>query len=64
MVSRIMLSLKKAADPRKGDWSLAQPTMNDKDLQSAIFFRTQGLPNGEQDDVLLETILEAQTETR
>ena len=51
MVSRIMLSLRKAVDPQ-GDWSLAEPTEDDKNFHS---IRWRSL-DWRQDDVPLETI--------
>ena len=39
MVSRMMLSLRKAADPGQGDWSLADPI--DPSLKSMVFVRPQ-----------------------
>lgn len=37
MVSRIMLSLRKLADPRRGNWSLADPAGNIPSLKSMQF---------------------------
>lgn len=39
MVSRMMLSLRKATDPGRGDWSLADPV--DPSLKSMVFVRPQ-----------------------
>jgi len=59
MVSRIMLSLKKAADSHQTGWSLAEPTANATDLRSMKFFRPAKGANGKRDDdIPLDTILE------
>jgi hypothetical protein len=42
MISRIMLSLRKAADPRQREWSVAEPTAYDRDIQSMRFLRPGG----------------------
>jgi len=60
MVSRIMLSLKKAADLQQNPWSLADPTANGADLQSMKFFHPMSDTNGERDDYTsLDTIVES-----
>lgn len=37
MISRTMLSLRKAADPRRGDWNIVEPAKNGPDLQTMRF---------------------------
>jgi hypothetical protein len=60
MVSRIMLSLKKAADSQQKGWSLAEPTVNDTNYRSMKFFRpANGANEKKDDDIPLDTVLEA-----
>jgi len=60
MISRIMLSLRKAADLQQNAWSLAEPTADDTDFQNIRFFRPERRTDGasQSDDVLLDTFLE------
>lgn len=55
MVSRMMLSLRKAADPELNDWSLGQPPTTSSNLQSISFFRPRRGTTRGGDDVLLDT---------
>ena len=54
MISRLMLSLKKAADSQQG-WSLGEPTLNGSKLQSIRFFNSRKGTNGREDDITLDT---------
>jgi len=49
MVSRIMLSLRKLADPQRVDWSLVDPVGNGPSLKSMRFVNHQRSTNGGQD---------------
>ena len=60
MISRIMLSLKKAADSQQKPWTLTQPSMAGSNFQSAKFANTQQDPNERQDDIPLDTYAESQ----
>ena len=55
MVSRIMLSLREAADSPQGFWSLVAPSTTITDLQSIQFFRPSKGMHGKRDDVPLDT---------
>lgn len=60
MISRIMLSLKKAADSQQKGWALSEPTVNATDFQSLMFLRPANGANGiRNDDVPLDTIHES-----
>ena len=54
MVSRIMLSLRKAADHQERNWSIAEPTAADRNLQSMKFFRPPNGTGETQDDIPVE----------
>lgn len=60
MVSRIMISLRKGADPR-GDWSLADPATNGPGLKSMKFVTHQGRTGEGQDDTQLDMHLETRS---
>ena len=49
MITRLILSLKKSSDPRKGNWSLGDSISEDRTARSAISSRHR-----RQDDILLE----------
>lgn len=49
MVSRIMLSLRKLADPRRRNWSLADPAGNGPALKSLKFVHPQSSTNEGED---------------
>ena len=55
MISRIMLSLKKAADSRQKGWSLGEPTADTTNFQGMTFFRPARDMNTKRDDVPLDT---------
>jgi hypothetical protein len=58
MISRIMLSLRKAADKMKDGWSLGEPTITTTDLQSLNFFR-QGKGFDTKDDIPVDMYFES-----
>ena len=59
MISRIILSLRKAADSHQKGWSLAGSTANGTHLRSMKFFRpAKGANGNKDDDVPLETLPE------
>ena len=59
MISRIMLSLKKAAGSHQEGWSLGGTTADATNFQSIKFFRPADGANGEtDDDIPLDTVLE------
>jgi len=61
MISRIMLSLRKAADSRQGDWSLlTTPTGSDLP-RGVMIFRTRKGTNEREGDIPLDTFPESQT---
>lgn len=51
MISRTMLSLKKAADSHQEGWSLVDPTANGTGFPSIKFLRPVKGANGKEDDV-------------
>lgn len=55
MVSRIMLSLRKLADPRRGNWSLADPAGNGPSMKSMKFVRHPRTANEGREDTRLDT---------
>ena len=57
MVSRIMISLRKAADPQRGDWSLVDPAANGVSLRSMRFARPQTSTTEGRDNASLGTSL-------
>ena len=59
MISRLMLSLKKAADSQQGGWSLAAPTTVGENFQSAKFYNSQKDTDRREDDIPLDTYSEA-----
>ena len=65
MVGRIMLSLRKAADRPLGNWSLAEFSANDRNVQSSIRFRCsrRSLPR-RRDSILFDTISEPSASTQ
>ena len=59
MISRIILSLRKAADSRQKGWSLAQPNTNSANPRSMKFFRPAKSAIWKKDDnIPLDTLLE------
>lgn len=54
MVSRIMLSLRKLADPRRGNWSLADPAGNGPSMKSMKFVHHPKTTNERRDDTRLD----------
>jgi hypothetical protein len=65
MISRIMLSLRKAADSRQEGWTLGGPATNGSDLPSMIFFRPErALIRTDTDGIVLDTYPDSQTATR
>ena len=56
MISRIMLSLRKAADSQQKVWSLGEPI----DVRSKKFFRPQTGPNGMEAEIPLSTYPKSQ----
>ena len=54
MVSRIVLSLRKAADLQQRNWSIAEPTAADMNLQSMKFFRPRNGTGERQGDIPVE----------
>ena len=64
MASRIMLSLRKAADVQHVGWTLPGPSTAGTNFRSMKFVRPlKGLEGG-RDDIVLETISESQISTR
>ena len=59
MISRIMLSLKEAADFEQEDWSLGGLSTNGNDLQSIKFFRPRVGASSGEDGIPLDTYLES-----
>lgn len=59
MISRMMLSLRKAADPERNDWSLGEPSSNLSQLQSIKFFSPRWGTTGRGDDITLDTYTES-----
>ena len=65
MISRIMLSLRKAADSQPaGDWSLGVQTTTEVDFRGMEFFRPWGGSNGREDCIPLDTYLGSKIEVR
>ena len=60
MVSRIMLSLKKAADSQERAWSLTEPTAAGPSLRSMKFFKPPRGTDEMQDDIPLDTFTGSQ----
>lgn len=61
MISRIMFSLKKAADSQRKGWSLVQPTVAETTVEFPRFWRST---TGVRDDAALDTHIESQIATR
>ena len=55
MISRLMLSLKKAADPQRGEWSFGDRPANSTNLPTIQFARPRNGPNVTEGDVPLDT---------
>jgi hypothetical protein len=65
MISRIMLSLKKAADSQQKAWTLTEPTMTGPSFQNLKFFKPRRAANERQRETIpLHTFAESQTVTR
>ena len=65
MIGRIMLSLRKAADRPLGDWSIAELSTNDRNIQSSIRFRRpQRSLRRRRDSISLDTISGSQAATQ
>ena len=60
MISRIMVSLKRAADSQQRAWSLTDPTVTGPNLQSMKFFKPRGNTDERQHDIPLDTYTESQ----
>ena len=58
MISRIMLSLRKAAEQQQGGWSLTEPSVNHVNLRSLKFFRPQKVITQGSDNTPLGTCIE------
>ncbi|KAF9789645.1 hypothetical protein BJ322DRAFT_1105503 [Thelephora terrestris] len=54
MISRTMLSLRKAADPQRGDWHIGEPAKHVTNLQSIRFFHQRSATNGREDSIVLD----------
>lgn len=61
MISRIMFSLKRAADSQRKGWSLVQPTVAETNVEFPRFWRST---TERRDGVTLETHMESQIATR
>jgi hypothetical protein len=59
MISRIMLSLRKAADEQQNGWSLAVTSRTGANLE---FTRQRGGSDSKEDDIPLEGYLESRVE--
>ena len=55
MISRIMLSLKKAADPLRGDWSLWDSSIG-AHFRGVEFASPEGCVYGREDDIPFDVI--------
>ena len=64
MISRLMLSLRKAVDEQQNRWSLTASSTIGANAQSVMFFRSRMGPNGKGEDVPLDTYLESQVRIR
>jgi hypothetical protein len=53
MISRIMLSLRKAANSSLDVWSLTEPPTNATSFHSITFFRPRKVTSGRGDDIPL-----------
>ena len=51
MISRLMLSLKKAADPQRGGWSFGESPANGTNLSTVQFARARGGDGSTEDGV-------------
>ena len=60
MISRLMISLKKAAGTEIG-LSFAEPQAGVSDVQTARFFYSREVTNGREDGILLDTYSRPQT---
>lgn len=60
MISRIMLSLKKAADLQQKIWTLTEPTATGPGFQPLKFFKPRRDANEGQGDIPLDTYAESQ----
>ena len=58
MVSRLMLSLKKAAGSQVA-WSLAEPSVNNPNLETISFFHSREDTSKRDDGILLNTYSES-----
>ena len=61
MISRLMLSLKKAAESQQNGWSLGDPSVGGNDPQSLKFYRPQRATTF-GDDIQLDAHPESQVE--
>ena len=59
MISRIMLSLRKAADSRQQDWSLLMPPTESDIPRGVMISRSQRGTNEREDGIPLETFPES-----
>ena len=65
MISRLMLSLKKAADPQGGEWSFGERYANSTNLPTIQFARPRGgAANATEGGITYETRPGSQTATR
>ena len=57
MISRLMLSLKKAAGTQQTGWSLGEPSVSamGSNFQSIKFFHSREGTNGKEDGIPLDT---------
>lgn len=60
MASRIMLSLRKAADKQQNGWAPSEPSTTSFKVKSMKFFRPRGGQSRGQDDIPLESLPESQ----
>ena len=64
MISRLMLSLKKAADPQRGEWSFGEPPANSTNLPTIQFARPRNAVNATGGDIPFDTHFGSQMATR
>ena len=64
MISRIMLSLRKAADSQQNGWTLGASSMIGTSQPSMRFFNSRTGPNWKGEEIPLDTRMESQMETR
>ena len=60
MTTRIMLSLRKAADLRRGDWSILEPPSYGSGTAGMKFLRPQKVTNERKDDIMLSTYIDSE----